>query len=141
MLRVIEPKHLAAEWDRVRAGLVEVKKATTDDWLPEDVYMALRQGHAVLYVGEDPGRAYLGFVVLRKVPTFHGARIDIWCAYSATRTPLMRRFWPHIKAVAKNAGADTIGFSSARDEWATAARRLGFEPKQVTYEFNLQEHL
>jgi hypothetical protein len=139
MLRVIEPGHLGAEWDRVRAGLVEVKKATTDDWLPEDVYMALRQGQAVLYIGEGAGHEYLGFLVLRMVPTFHGKRIDIWCAYSSTPMPLMRRFWPHIKAVARNAGADAIGFSSARDEWAVAAHRLGFVPQQVTYEFNLQE--
>jgi hypothetical protein len=139
MLRAIEPKHLGAEWERVRAGLVEVKKATTDDWLPEDVYMALRQGQAVLYIGSGDGSEYLGFVVLRKVTTFHGARIEVWCAYSATSVPLMRRFWPHIKAVARNAGADAIGFSSARDEWAAAARRLGFVPQQVTYEFNLQE--
>jgi hypothetical protein len=72
MLRVIKPIHLGAEWERVRAGLVEVKKATTDDWLPEDVYMALRQGSAVLYIGEGRPGEYLGFLVLRLVPTFHG---------------------------------------------------------------------
>lgn len=137
MLRVIEPKNLAAEWERVRAGLLEVKKATTDDWLPEDVYMALRQGQAVLYIGEGAAREYLGFLVLRMTPTFHDKKVEIWCAYSATSEPLMRRFWPHIKAVAKNAGAGLISFSSARDEWAAAARRLGFTPKQVTYEFSL----
>lgn len=139
MLRVIEPKHLGMEWERVRAGLVEVKKATTDDWLPEDVYMALRQGHAALYIGESAAREYAGFVVLRLVPTFHGTRMDVWCAYSATRVPAMRRFLPHIRAVARNAGAGSIGFSSARPEWAAAAQHLGFVPKQVTYELNLQE--
>jgi DNA-binding transcriptional LysR family regulator len=139
MLRVIDPKHLSAEWERVRAGLVEVKKATTDDWLPEDVYMALRQGHAVLYIGEGAAHEYLGFLVLRLVPTHHDKRLEIWCAYSATSTPLMRRFLPHIKAVARNAGAGLISFTSAREEWAAAARRLGFTPKQVIYEFNLQE--
>jgi DNA-binding transcriptional LysR family regulator len=139
MLRVIEPKHLGAEWERVRAGLLEVKKATTDDWLPEDVYMALRQGHAVLYIGEGAAREYLGFIVLRVVPTFHGKKVEIWCAYSATNVPLMRRFFPHIKAVARNAGVDLISFTSAREEWAAAAKRLGFAPKQVSYEFTLQE--
>jgi DNA-binding transcriptional LysR family regulator len=138
MLRAIEPKHLAAEWERVRVGLVEVKKATTDDWLPEDVYMALRQGQAVLYLGEGAARAYLGFLVLRMAPTHHSKRLEIWCAYSATKTPLMQHFWPHIKAVARNAGADSIGFGSAR-EWDGAAKRLGFVAKQVNYEFNLRE--
>jgi hypothetical protein len=137
MLRVIKPIHLGAEWERVRAGLVEVKKATTDDWLPEDVYMALRQGSAVLYIGEGRPGEYLGFLVLRLVPTFHGQRLEIWCAYSATSEPLMRRFWPDIQVLAKNAGAGAVGFTSAREEWATVAQRLGFTPKQVSYEFTL----
>jgi len=137
MLRVIEPKHLVAEWDRVRAGLVEVKKATTDDWLPEDVYMALRQGQAVLYIGSGDAGEYLGFLVLRLAASFHATSMEVWCAYSATPLPLMRRFFPHIKAVAANAGAKAITFASARDEWAAAAKRLGFKPKETTYEFTL----
>ena len=137
MLRVIEPQYLAAEWDRVRAGLVEVKKATTDDWLPEDVYMALRQAHASLYIGTGANGEYLGFVVMRLVPTFHGSRADVWCAHSATSRPALRAFLPHIKAIARNSGASRIGFSSARPEWAAAARRLGFTPKQASYELTL----
>lgn len=137
MLRVIEPQYLAAEWDRVRAGLVEVKKATTDDWLPEDVYMALRQGEAVLYIGAGAGDEYLGFLVMRLTPTFHSKHLEIWCAYSATNTPLMRDFLPHIKAVAKNAGASSITFASARDEWSAAIRLLGGEPTQTTYQIPL----
>lgn len=137
MLRVIEPKHLAPEWERVRAGLVEVKKATTDDWLPEDVYMAIRTGQAVLYLGTGDAGEYLGFVVLRLVTTTHSTKMAIWCAYSATREPVMRRFLPHIRAIARNAGATGIQFASARDEWAAAARRLGFVRVDVTYEINL----
>jgi len=137
MLRVIEPKNLAAEWDRVRAGLVEVKKATTDDWLPEDVYMSIRQGESVLYIGSGAGGAYLGFLVLRLVTTDHSTKLEIWCAYSATRAPLMRRMFPHIKAVARNAGATAISFGSAREEWKAGAKRLGFKPTQTIYEYTL----
>lgn len=136
-LRAIEPRDLSFEWERVRLGLLEVKKATTDDWLPEDVYMALRQGGAYLYVGEDEHGDYLGFLVMRLTPTFHGSKVEIWAAHSATSRPLMREFWPQIREVARRAGAGKISFSSARDEWAAAAKRLGFTPKQVTYEFDL----
>lgn len=136
MLRWIEPKDIVFEWERVKAGLIEVRKATTDDWLPEDVYMALKQGHAALYVGENDGD-YLGFLVVKLMPTFHGSRLDIWCAYSASKVPLMRRFFPEIQKLAKSAGALSIGFSSAREEWQTAAKRLGFVTKQINYEFSL----
>jgi hypothetical protein len=137
MLRVIEPKHLAPEWERVRAGLLEVKKATTDDWLPEDVYMDIRTGQAVLYIGTGDAGEYLGFVVLRLVAMTHSTKMEIWCAYSATKAPALRRFLPHIRAVARNAGASGILFSSARPEWAAASRRLGFAPTNVSYEINL----
>lgn len=135
-LRPIPPKDIAFEWDRIRAGLLEVKKATTDDWLPEDVYCAIKTGQAALFVGEDQHGDYLGFLVLKLVPTFHSSRLDIWCAYSSGNTPLMRLYLPKIKELARNAGAMSIGFSSAR-EWAGAAKRLGFAPKQVTYEMPL----
>jgi hypothetical protein len=137
MLRPIEARDIGLEWDRVRAGLVEVKKMTTDDWLPEDVYMAIKQGGATLYVGEDDAGDYLGFMVMRLVQMFHGSKVEIWCAYSATKTPLMRTFWPQVQAIAAKTGASKISFSSAREEWAVAAKRLGFTPKQVSYEFTL----
>jgi hypothetical protein len=137
MLRAIEPQHVAAEWERVRVGLVEVKKATTDDWLPEDVYMSLRQGHSTLYIGTDAAGEYVGFLVLRLVPTFHSKMVEVWCAYSASKRPLMRRFFPHVQAVARNVGATLISFASARDEWEAAARRLGFHRAKVTYHYPL----
>jgi hypothetical protein len=137
MLRPIEARDIGLEWERVRAGLVEVKKMTTDDWLPEDVYMALKQGGATLYVGEDDAGDYLGFVVMRLLPTFHSSKVEIWCAHSSTKRPLMRRFWPQIQEIAAKTGATKIAFMSARAEWAVAAKRLGFAPKQVSYEFTL----
>lgn len=137
MLRAIEPKDLSFEWERVRAGLLKVKKATTDDWLPEDVYMAIRQGQAQLFMCEDEHGDYLGFVVLRLVHTFHDSELHVWCAYAATSRPLMREFLPQIKAIARGAGAQRVSFSSARPEWTAAARRLGFAPQQVTYALTL----
>lgn len=137
MLRHITIEDIGIEWDRVRAGLVEVKRMTTDDWLPEDVYMCLKTGNASLYVGEDKDGDYLGFIVLRLVSTFHAKKVEIWAAHSATKQPLMRTFWPQIQAVAKDAGASLISFSSARDEWQAGAKRLGFKPTQMTYDFTL----
>lgn len=137
MLRLIPPNEVGHDWERIRTGLIEVKKATTDDWLPEDVYMCIKGGGATLYVGEDDAGDYLGFIVLRLVQTFHGSKVEIWCAHSATKTPLMRTYWPEIQATARTAGADKISFSSAREEWQVAAKRLGFTPKQISYEFSL----
>jgi hypothetical protein len=137
MLRLIDPKDLSFEWERVRAGLAEVKKHTSDDWLPEDVYMSVRQGHAALYVGEDDHGDYLGFLVMRLTNGFHSSSLEIWCAYAATKRPLMARFFPEIQKIAKQAGAGRITFLSAREEWLVAGRRLGFKPVQMKYECNI----
>jgi hypothetical protein len=136
-LRPIPPAEIAYEWELVRAGLLEVKKATTDDWLPEDVYMSIKQGQAALFVGEDEHGDYIGFVVLKLVNTYHGKRLDIWAAYCSGKQPAMRIYLPKIKALALAAGAQSIGFSSARPEWQAAAARIGFKPVQTTYELAL----
>jgi len=39
--------------------------------------------------------------------------------------------------VARNVGATSISFASARDEWEAGARRLGFKPAQVSYHYPL----
>lgn len=136
-LRAIEPADIAFEWERVRAGLLIVKHATTDDWLPEDVYMAIKTGAAHLFMAEDQDGDYLGFVVLKLVNTFHGKRLDVWAAYCSGKQPAIRIYLPKIKELAKRAGASVIGFSSARPEWSKAAPRYGFKPAQVTYELSL----
>lgn len=137
MLRLIEPKDVAFEWERVRAGLLEVKKATPEDWIPEDAYLMIANGNASLWIAEGEQGEYLGFVILRHVPTFHDSKLFIWCAYSATKVPLMRRCMPKLVEIAKSLKASKIGFSSARDEWHAAAERIGFKAVQVSYEMDI----
>lgn len=137
MLKPIAPKDIGNDWERVRAGLLVVKQMTTDDWLPEDVYMLLKNGGATLYIGEDDEGDYQGFIVLRLIPTFHGSKVEVWCAHSSTRRPIMERYWPEVQAIAKQAGASRISFSSAREEWHRVAPRLGFTPKQTSFEFTI----
>jgi hypothetical protein len=137
MLRLIKPEDISFEWERVRAGLAVIKEATTDDWLPEDIYMAIRMNNAALYIGEDDHGDYLGFLIMQVLPMFHGQKLHLWCAYSATKQPLMRRFFPEIQKIAQQVKAKKISFSSLRGEWEAAAPRLGFKPAQTTYEFEL----
>ncbi len=136
-MRYISPDDLIFEWERVRAGLLEVQKNSGDDWLPEDVYSTLKGGHSSLHIAEDKHGDYLGFVVLQLLPTFHGKRLHVWCAYSATNRPLLRILLAGLRDMAKNAGAYKITFSSAREEWFDACKRGGFEPTQTTFELRL----
>lgn len=137
MLTAIAPKDIGQVWEKVRAGLVEVQAATTSDWLPEDVYMSLKQANSVLFIGQDDAGEYQGFLVLRVVHTFHSTNLEIWCAHSASSTPLMRLYFPQIQDIARGAAADKITFLSTRPEWEAVGKRMGFTPGQTIYEFTL----
>jgi hypothetical protein len=136
-MRFIPPEDLIFEWERVRAGLLEVQKGSGDDWLPEDVYLTLKAGQASLHIAEDKHGDYLGFVVLQLLPTFHGKRLHVWCAYSATSRPLMRILLAELREMATAAKAHKITFSSARNEWLGVCKRGGFEATQTTFELKL----
>jgi hypothetical protein len=137
MLKPIATSDLHFEWERVRAGLLIVKGTTSDDWLPEDVYMMLMTGAASLYVGEDETGEYLGFMVLQAQPMFHGRKLHVMCAYSATSRQLMRTAWAELQQLAKQISATKITFISNREEWNRVAPRLGCMPAQTQYEFEV----
>jgi hypothetical protein len=137
MLRIIQPSEISFEWERVREGLIKLKPTTADDWMPEDIYMSIRQGQAALYVGEDEQGEYQGFLIMQVIPMFHGAKLHVWCAYSAAKQPLMRTYFSQLQDIARQVKAKKITFSSNREEWEIVSRRIGFRPAQMTYEFDL----
>lgn len=136
-MRHIPAQDLIYEWERVRAGLLEVQKHSVEDWLPEDVYMTIKQGGATLWMAEDEQGDYLGFVILQVIPTFHSKRLHVWCAYGNNNRPVLRRFLGEIKELAKQAGARKITFLSPRDEWLAVGKRGGFKPTQTTFELEI----
>jgi hypothetical protein len=136
MLRIIKPEHICGEWDRVRAGLVLLKERSVEDWLPEDVYMAIKAQNAALYVAEDAG-GYRGFLILQILPMFHSQRLHVWCAYSATDTPMLRLFLGALKDIATQHGIKKITFNSPRDEWEVVVKRGGFKATYTTYQLEI----
>lgn len=137
LMRYIPPDDLIFEWERVRAGLLEVQKGSGDDWLPEDVYSTIKGGHASLHMVEDKHGDYLGFVILQLLPTFHGKRLHVWAAYSATKKHMLPNLLVDLRPMAATAGASKITFSSAREEWFGVCKRGGFEARQTTFELKL----
>ena len=129
-MNLILPDNLARVWERVRAGLLEVQKHSVEDWIPEDVYMALKTGQAALYMHDR------AFLIAQLLPTYHGKRLHVWCAYNDGK-PGLRIFLRHLKALAVEAGASKITFMSPRDEWLSVGKRGGFRPTQTTFELEV----
>lgn len=75
-LTYVPPHELSDCWDWIREGLFHVKHRSGGDWIPEDVYFALKTEAAMLYIVDN------GFCVLKVEEGFDCRRLHIWIAYS-----------------------------------------------------------
>lgn len=136
LMRYIPPDALPLVWGNVREGLLKIMPHTTDDWIPEDVYGALKDGTASLFIhGKDD--TFYGFLIVQVLNMWHGKRLHVWAGYSNWQKPMLRVLLRSMKAIAIEAGAKRITFDSLRPEWQSVCKRGGFLPTQTTYELNL----
>lgn len=112
----VNPSELHDIWPLIRRGLEIVAKKSEADWIPEDIYMALRQGKSTLHIDYN-GDEYDGFVVITETPDYHGLTLYIWAAYCVTHNAI-DRYLPTIKEMARSVGAKKIRFGSPRKGWA-----------------------
>jgi hypothetical protein len=126
-LEFINPADLHNCWFSIRQGLEVVLERTGEDYLPEDVYAAIKAGTAYLYVFDT------GFTVLvnSKAPYTNEPVLFVWIAYHATHEDLQEEFYAELKKMAKTIGASKITWNSPR-RWE---RRSG--AKLVAYSYEL----
>lgn len=121
LLRPIAPDEVPRLWDWVREGLMYVLAKGKEKWLPEDVYMALRTGAAVLYAIEKEAED-LGFLVLQRLTEPDGVTLFVWAGWTQPMALLRNRddVAEALDALARSAGAKRIRHHSARDGWEFA---------------------
>ena len=113
----INPADLHKVWFSIRQGLEVVLERTGEEYLPEDVYAAIKAGTAYLYVVDN------GFTVLvnSKAPYTNEPVLFIWIAYHATDEDLADEFYAELKKMAKTIGASKITWNSPR-RWDRRAK-------------------
>lgn len=112
----VHPDNLREVWDFVREGLLCVQERATDGWIPEDVYMAIKNGHSTLHIARESGEN-TGFVVVTPTRDFRGLKLHIWAAY-CTEGNAVRKYEPDIIEMTKAIGARRFCFESTRKGWA-----------------------
>jgi hypothetical protein len=127
----VAPQELHETWSLVKAGLEEVARKIDADWMPEDVYSALKAGVSTLHLGYN-NEEYEGFLVLTPTPDYDGMTLFIWCAYSATDNNVLERYWEELEQMGRNIKAKRIRFHSPRKGWAKR-----FKPVATIYEKEL----
>lgn len=119
-------------WPRVRAGLEVILTRSRDNWIPEDVYAALKSKGSILVIGQHDG-AFVGFVVLTMNKGFDGLEGHIWAAYNISKSEYIHDAWPQIQGLCRASGCRRITMSSTRKGWAKLGEKLGLEPVQTLY--------
>ena len=128
---LIQPDGLRTVWPQVRAGLDTMP---ADDWIPEDVFHAVKSGAAALYLGVSD-KGFCGFLILQKLiaefsrtPTLH-----CWLAYNHGGQDIYDAAAEFLKEHAKHMGAARLTFGSPRPGWGKR-----FPCLTATYEIPLE---
>ncbi|MCO5760383.1 MAG: hypothetical protein NHG36_02560 [Chromatiaceae bacterium] len=123
-LRLVQPHELGRYWELIKPGLVSVHEKASDGWLIEDVYMALKQGVSVLYIG-FVSQYYVGFVVATPAIGWTGPQLHLWALYNRGERDLLETFLPDLLEIARARGAVRITMQSPRRGWERRGAALG----------------
>ena len=112
----IPAEQLHTVWGWVRPGLERIKRKQRETWVPEDVYMALRNKTAFLCVIEDKG-----FLIYQVLPgdDFRGV-LHIWCMAGELK-PYEQQIYAELDEFARSLGVRCIR-CVGRKGWA----RMGY---------------
>lgn len=131
-LRLVEPWELARYWLQVKGGVERVAEEASDGWLPEDVYMALKQNVSLLMVGYV-ANYYVGFVVLTPTLGWEGPQMHLWAVYNRGERDVLDTFLEDVREFARARGAVKITMTSCRKGWERRAVQLGFTKTQTQF--------
>ena len=129
------PEELHGYWGLVEQGLAKIKGHTSERWLKEDVYHALKSAQASLHIGMV-GNDYRGFVIMQQLNDYDGKVLHIWCAYSVGED-LLDAGKDQFMEWAHNINARRITFTSPRKGWEKVGPAIGFEPVTIKYELEV----
>jgi hypothetical protein len=131
-LHLVLPAELSQYWPLVKRGVETVAERGSDGWLPEDVYMALKQGISLLYIA-FVSQYYVGFLVVTPAAGWSGPQLHVWLLFNRGARDVLATFLPDLVALAKERGAQRITMSSPRKGWERRAPQLGFEQGLTNY--------
>jgi hypothetical protein len=127
LLTPVAADGLRAVWPWVRIGLEEVQAKTRPEWLPEDVYTAIKGGSAFLFtIGADDG-----FVIVQRTQAWDGPRLFVWIMWG--RNALAQQQFAievELDKLAASIGVRKLRMQSPRKGW----ERVGWQAIETIYE-------
>lgn len=118
-LILVEPAALRAHWPNISASLEAIQAKAPEDWIREDVYLAIKTGRAACIAALDDG-GYAGVMVLtERVAEFSGEKsLHVWIAHNRRDGDIFQAGLAQLRQMAAQSGAKKITFGSPRVGWA-----------------------
>jgi len=123
----VNPENLHDVWEWVKQGCEIVRRRCKTEWIAEDIYTALKQGRAHLFLIDDKG-----FIVLQDASGFGGKEIYVWVIYGHL-AEIEDELYAWLREVKRKAGAKRVWWLSPR-KWH--GRK---DVKRVGYLFELED--
>jgi hypothetical protein len=129
---LVTPDTLRAHWPVIRASLHAVQAKAPEDWLPEDVYLAIKTSAVACHLLVKNGQYAGMFVIRTEQAEFSKAQsLHVWIAHNAGDEDVFEAGEGLIKQTAQRMGVSTITFGSPRPGWAKRYRLVS-----ATYEID-----
>jgi hypothetical protein len=115
---LIHPNKLRNVWETVRASLLVVMDKSAEDWIPEDIYHAIKAGDAALHLVKSGG-ALVGVMVTRLIRSefTEDTHLHVWAAHNLGETDVVEVSFERLREMARACGAKMVTFGSTRKGW------------------------
>lgn len=133
-LSIVPPAGVRQAWPMILSSLKAVMDTGPVEWIPEDVYHALRAGEAACHIATD-ANGYAGCMVTQRViDPYSGVQsLHVWIAHNAADADVIEGGMELLRTMAKKGGFQRITFGSARPGWAKR-----FQILSATYEIPIE---
>lgn len=130
---IVKPDDLRFHWPTISKSLSEVAKATSPDWIQEDVYHAIKSGNAIAHMVYHMGEYKALFILTGETEEFSGKHsVHIWIAHNHGDHDAYEFGLDAIKSIARSSGASRLTLESPRLGWSKR-----FKLVSATYEVPL----
>ena len=124
-------------YEEIKEKLRYIIKKSYSDWVPADIYVALKNEEAYLYIGYEEDKN-VGFIIT-SVQQNHGGgpTLFVWAAYQDPKYGYTKNGFELLERLAEEIKADSIEFETSRPGWQKVAPKHGFKLVSYTYRRDL----
>jgi hypothetical protein len=123
IVKHVPVNELQSWWAFVKKGLEIIKRKSSEDWIPEDIYANCLFGKSLLWV----------FIVDNKPVAFavllpEGETVHVWCGWTSV-PGMLDQYIAETEKILRSMNYTKISFSSWRPGWDKVAYKHGFRPR------------